>query len=143
MRIIQEEGCQLLSQAVNVHRLLANLAQSMLKSVVKAVAISWLINNSGTVQQDIVASPSFRMGWRAATVVFQGVLVILPVLAKVGTVASSMAFTAPIARRRHRRCIALYVGVVVIGVTRLLVRRRRRAVSILNYRLRAGDGRRL
>ena len=143
MRIIQEEGCQLLSQAVNVRRLFANLAQSMLKSVVKAVAVCWLINNSGTVQQEIVASPSFRMGWQASTIVFQGVLVIFTVLAKVRTVASSMVFTALVARRRHRRCIALYVGVVVIGVSRLLVRRRRRAVSILNYRLRAGDGRRL
>ena len=140
---MEEEGCQLLAQAVHVHRLLANLAQSMLESMVKAMAICWLINNSGTVQQDIVASPSFRMGWRASTIVFHGVLVIFTVLAKVRTVASSMVFTALVARRRHRRCIALYVGVVVIGVSRLLARRRRRAVSILNYRLRAGHGSRL
>ena len=128
---------------MNVGRLFVNLVQSMLKSVVKAMAICWLHNNSGTVQQELVASPGFRMGWQASTIVFQGVLVIFTVLAKVRTVASSVVFTALVARKKHRRCVALYVGVVVIGVSRLLARRRRRAVSILNYRLKAGDRRRL
>ena len=99
---------------MTVSRRFANLAKSVLKSMVKATAITWLPNNRGTVQQEIVASLSFRMGRRASPTIFQGVLVFSAAIFKVGTLASSMVSTTFIAHRRHWRYIAFKVSVVFV-----------------------------